>query len=166
MARLTDECFQSSLKQYVDTMVLWFQESSLELNISKTKELCCGGCWAPDTTGPLRQEGIRWWNRSRSLSALSSTTTCPSHIMQMGFQKKAQQRMFLLRRLKGFNVRQDLLTAVYSLHSLHQSSHSTLHPGTTSSQRKTRKNSQESSSVQPKLPSPLKPNSQTLRVTQ
>ncbi len=27
--------------------------------------------------------------------------------------KKAQQRLSLLRRLKGFNVRQDILTAVY-----------------------------------------------------
>ena len=54
VACLTDE---GSLS----TMVLCFQESSLELNISKTKKLCCRGHWAPDTprplSGTLRLEG-------------------------------------------------------------------------------------------------------------
>ena len=61
VANLTDEQPLSTQRRYVDTIFLLFQESSLELNNSKTKKLCYNGRWAPDTThllsGPLRLEG-------------------------------------------------------------------------------------------------------------
>lgn len=40
VASMTDEQSLVTYRQYIDTRVLWFQESSLKLNISKTKELC------------------------------------------------------------------------------------------------------------------------------
>ena len=46
MALVADIKDHSSLAAYyqqVNTLMLWIKESSLELNISKTKELCCGG---------------------------------------------------------------------------------------------------------------------------
>ena len=62
VANLTDEHTLSTSRQYVSTMALWFKESSLQLNISKTKELCCHKCWAPKTphslSTPLRLEGL------------------------------------------------------------------------------------------------------------
>ncbi len=42
VACMRDEQSLVTYRQFVDSMVLWLQESSLELNISKTKELCCG----------------------------------------------------------------------------------------------------------------------------
>ena len=41
VANLTDDDSLSTYKQYVNTMALWFKRSSQELNITKTKELCC-----------------------------------------------------------------------------------------------------------------------------
>lgn len=43
----------SAYHQQVDTLMSCIKESSLELNISKTKELYCAGKRAPDLTHPL-----------------------------------------------------------------------------------------------------------------
>ena len=40
VAHLTDEHTLSTYRQYVSAMALLFKESLLQLNISKTKELC------------------------------------------------------------------------------------------------------------------------------
>ena len=40
VANLTDEHTLSTYRQYVSAMALLFKESLLQLNISKTKELC------------------------------------------------------------------------------------------------------------------------------
>ncbi len=42
VACMSDEQSLVTYRQFVDSVVLWFQESLLQLNTSKTKELCCG----------------------------------------------------------------------------------------------------------------------------
>lgn len=43
VAHIKDHMSLAVYYQQVNTLMLWIKESSLELNISKTKELCCGG---------------------------------------------------------------------------------------------------------------------------
>lgn len=43
VAHIKDHMSLAAYYQQVNTLMLWMKESSLELNISKTKELCCGG---------------------------------------------------------------------------------------------------------------------------
>jgi len=53
VAHIKDANSLSAYHQQVDTLMSCIKESSLELNISKTKELCCAGRRAPDLTHPL-----------------------------------------------------------------------------------------------------------------
>ncbi len=55
VAYMRDEQSLVTHRQFVDYMVLWFQESSLELNISKTKELCCGRLRLSNSEHPLSE---------------------------------------------------------------------------------------------------------------
>ena len=106
VANLTDEHTLSTSRQYVSTMALWFKESSLQLNISKPKELCCHRCWAPKTphslSTPLRLEGLV----VEQVKHFKYLGTQIDHRLSFtqngeGVYKKAQQRMCLLRKLKG-----------------------------------------------------------------
>ena len=108
----------STYRQYVSIMALWFKESSLQLNISKTKELCCHRCWAPKTphplSTPLRQEGqvVEQVTHFKYLGTeIDYRLSFTQHADRV--YKKAQQRMCLLRKLKGFDVRKDILLTVY-----------------------------------------------------
>ncbi len=55
VAYMRDEQSLVTFRQFVDSMVLWFQESSLELNRSKTKELCCGRLRPSNSEHPLSE---------------------------------------------------------------------------------------------------------------
>ncbi len=55
VAYMRDEQSLVTYRRFVDSMVLWFQESSLELNISKTKEQCCGRLRPPNSEHPLSE---------------------------------------------------------------------------------------------------------------
>lgn len=87
--------------------------------MSKTKELCCGGAlgtWHPKPSLWTTQAGGAAGGTGRDLLIPVGTKiyhhlSSAQHVDRV--YKKARQRMFLLRRLKGFNVKQDILTAVY-----------------------------------------------------
>ncbi len=55
VAYMRDEQSLVTYRRFVDSMVFWFQESSLELNISKTKEQCCGRLRPPNSEHPLSE---------------------------------------------------------------------------------------------------------------
>ena len=118
VANLTDDDSLSTYKQYVNTMDLWFKRSSLELNITKTKELCChrGRLLDPPhpLSTPLRLEG----QVVEQVESFKYLGTLIDHRLTFTLHadtiyKKAQQRMYLVRRLKGFEVREDILSRVY-----------------------------------------------------
>lgn len=107
--KIRDYAITWEYRQYVDTMVLWFEESSLEVNIRETKELCCRGHRAPDTLhplfGPLRLEGqvVEQVKFCKYLGAeINHYLSSIQHVD--GIFKKAQQHMFCLKRMKGFNI--------------------------------------------------------------
>lgn len=55
VALMTDTDALSQYQQAVNNMVKAFSENSLELNITKTKDLCCGGRNKAETTPSLFQ---------------------------------------------------------------------------------------------------------------
>ena len=99
-------------------MALWLKESSLQLNISKTKALCCHRCWAPETphplSTPLRLEG-QVVEQVKHFKYLGTHIDQRLSFTQHGDRvyKKAQQRMCPLRKLKGFVVRKVISLTVY-----------------------------------------------------
>ena len=99
-------------------MALWFKESSLQLNISKTKELCCHRRRAPDTPHPLSSplilEGqvVEQVQRFKYLGTeIDQRLSFSQHAD--GVYKKGQQRMCLLRKLNTFNVSKHILSTAY-----------------------------------------------------
>ena len=53
VAQLRDENSLSAYCEQVETLMFWIEESSLELNISKTKELFCVGRRTSDSSHPF-----------------------------------------------------------------------------------------------------------------
>lgn len=118
----------------------WYSGSRracLELNISKTRELCCRGRRAPDTSHPLFGLPRLEWQVAEQVEIFKYLGTEIDHRLSTTehadrVYKKAQQCMSPLRSLKGFNDR--LMESVHFGYS-----HSTLHPGATFCQRKKKK---------------------------
>ena len=102
-------------QQAVDNLSETFVELSLELNIAKTKELCCGG---RDKASPLFQplniqgQLVEQVQVFKYLGTEIDTSLSFSQHTNTIF-KKAQQRLHLLRKLRTFQVSKDVLTLVY-----------------------------------------------------
>ncbi len=119
VAHLTDTNSLTAYSQQVDSLVSLIEESFLELNISKTKELCC--CRRVTPGGPthpllqplmIRCQEVEQVEAFRYLSIEVDRTLSFSVHAEQAY-KKAQQRLFLLRKLRSFNVSKDILTVVY-----------------------------------------------------
>ncbi len=92
-------------------MVLWFQESSLQLNTIKTKDSCCGRFCFLNIDHPLSEPLKRGgWGvvveQVETFTYLVNVIDNHLSITQWAnyLFKKAQQQLSLLRRLKSFNV--------------------------------------------------------------
>lgn len=102
----------------VGTLVQTSAENSLELNTLKTKELCCGPARKiPDLPEPLFEPlqihdlGVEQVETFKYLGM--EMDTCLSfgpHVDAVN--KKAQQRLHLLRKLRSFNISKDILTLI------------------------------------------------------
>lgn len=118
-ARLKDEDSLAQYYQFVQDLTTWFDESFLQLNIQKTKELICfshGRVRSQNTSlcEPLKIENepveqvCQFKYLGTVLDQHLSFTENVDYIY-----KKAQQRLYLLRKLRNFNVDQTILESVY-----------------------------------------------------
>ena len=119
VAHLTDSNSLRTYHQQVDSLITLIEESFLELNISKTKELCCCRRVTPvDSAHPLLQplkingQEVEQVEAFRYLG-IEVDRTLSFSVHTEHTYKKAQQRLFLLRKLRSFNVSKDILTVVY-----------------------------------------------------
>lgn len=118
IARLTDS---HSVSYYIDSiteLVRWFEDSHLQLNVNKTKELCFGSQKVQDPADsrfqPLSLNGqqVEQVDSFKYLGTImDKSLNFNDHIECI--YKNAQQRLFLLRQLKSFEVSACVLTRVY-----------------------------------------------------
>lgn len=115
VAHMADPDAPTRYQGVVNNLAQTFAQLSLKLNVSKTKELCCGG---RDKASPLFQplimEGqtVEQVQIFRYLGTKMDTSLSFSQQTDLIF-KKAQQRLHLLRKLRTFQVSKDILTLVY-----------------------------------------------------
>ena len=114
VGRLKDEHPLSEYLFQIDALTFQFKSSFLKLNTTQTKELMFGG---GRTTRPPRpmfvdNQEVAIVKSFKYLGTLldESQSFC-DHVDYV--YKKAQQRLFLLRKLKGFDVSQHILQLVY-----------------------------------------------------
>ena len=115
-ARLKDE---SSLSQYFDficTLVKWFNDSYLKLNVKKTKEICFEQHRVKDPAllRPVKidSENVEQVDSFKYLgTVLDKNFKFSDHVNSIC--RKANQRLYLIRKLKSFYVDADVLELVY-----------------------------------------------------
>lgn len=117
VAHLSDTKALSDYHQTVNNLVTTFQNIYLDLNIAKTKELCCQSRETKNTQDmfePLSINGqpVEQVNVFKYLGTEIDTSMSFSQHADSVY-KKAQQRLHLLRKLRDFNVSKDILTRVY-----------------------------------------------------
>lgn len=116
VARLTDEHSLSQYFMYIESLSSWFDSSFLELNVKKTKELCFEEGRARDTSlvRPvfINNEPVEQVDSFKYLgTVLDKKLSFSFHVDNVC--KKANQRLYLLRKLKCFDVRSEILETVY-----------------------------------------------------
>lgn len=133
VAHLTDSNSQAACRQQVDSLVTITEESSSELNIFQTEELYCCRRETPSDaahtlldTLAIKGQEVGQVEAFRCLGIeVDRTLSFPVHAEHI--YEKAQQRLFLLRKLRSLNVSRDSSTVVYG--SLIESVLTTFHPG-------------------------------------
>ena len=113
VARLKYEASLSSYFSEIDHLCCWFKENFLTLNITKTKELVLGNRKSNELI-PISID-------SQDVEIVTSFKYLGSQLdKDLNFRvntdsiyKKAQQRIYLLRKLKSFNVSTHVLVSVY-----------------------------------------------------
>jgi hypothetical protein len=116
VARLTDEYSLSQYFLYIDSLTSWFDSSFLELNVQKTKEICFEESRARDASlvRPIKIKGetVEKVETFKYLGTVLDSKLCfSSHVDSVC--KKANQRLYLLRKLRSFDVCQEILETVY-----------------------------------------------------
>ena len=116
-ARLQDDNSLSMYFDFINRLVKWFNESFLILNISKTKELCLESHRADDPSllRPVQigSENVEQVNSFKYLGVIiDSNLTFSDHVDAT--LKKANKRLYLLRKLRTFNVSRNVLSMVYN----------------------------------------------------
>ena len=114
VARLQDE---NSLAEYflqLDLLNSWFKEGFLDLNISKTKELMFDSRkekepFIPETIDQQSVEAVSSFKYLNTV--VDSKFSFNDNIVYV--YKKAQQRLYLLRKLRSFGVSCHVLESVY-----------------------------------------------------
>lgn len=111
---LSDE---NSLSQYflqIQTLYEGFESSYLKLNTTKTEELIFGNKKEKDTQRPvvIGNQAVSIVESYKYLGTFIDSNLCfTDHISYIC--KKAEQRMYLLRKLKNFDVSESVLQKVY-----------------------------------------------------
>ena len=102
-----------SYSLHIDHIATWFESSFLDLNVTKTKELCLGGgsgsIFRPVTMSGEEVEQVTDFKYLGTIidNKLTFQTNAES------IYKKARQRLYLLRQLRSFNASKHTLTMVY-----------------------------------------------------
>ena len=113
-ACLKDELSLSQYYQYVEILVSWFDNSFLELNAQKTQEMCFGRGHVKGASHPLSQPLMINGQTVETVSTFKHLGTVVDENLTFTdnvdhIYKKAQQRLFLLRKLRSFNVSTEVL---------------------------------------------------------
>ena len=116
IARLKNEHSLSQYFDFVNFLANWFDSSFLELNITKTKELCFEEHRAKDASllrpVTIKGESVEKVESFKYLgTVLDKNLSFSFHVDHVC--KKANQRLFLIRKLRSFEVRVDILECVY-----------------------------------------------------
>ena len=105
---------ETDYRRRVDDLVVWCAKNNLLLNVSKTKEMVVDFRRKKTPTPPLFIDGVEV-ERVDSFKFLgihiSSDLTWGVHVSHL--QKTAQQRLFFLRRLRGFGLDTVVLVRFY-----------------------------------------------------
>ena len=105
---------ESSYRQEVSNLVQWGQDNNLELNVNKTRELIVDFRRNPSVIQPLSINGseVEIVDSFKFLGVhISNDLKWVTHVDVI--VRKAQQRLFFLRRLRSFRVSQGLLVKFY-----------------------------------------------------
>ena len=116
VALLKDENSLSQYFLFIDYLAYWFDSSFLELNVKKTKELCFGEDRMQDTSlarpCKIKGENVEQVTSFKYLGViLDNKLNYNCHVDHVC--KKANQRLFLLRKLKHFQINSNILESVY-----------------------------------------------------
>ena len=111
---------EDSLATYFSHISLlneWCEESFLEINVGKTKELVLDARKTKILFVPLKvnDEPVKVVSNFRYLDTLIDNKLCFSDNSDLIYKKskKSQQRLYLLRKLRSFDVSPELLQIVY-----------------------------------------------------
>ena len=115
-ARLKDKHSLSQYYDFISKLTSWFDASFLKLNVQKTKELCLEGSRARDSTwlAPIviKDETVEQVETFKYLgTVLDSKLSFSKHVDFI--VKKANQRMYFIRKLNCFDVDKHILERVY-----------------------------------------------------
>ena len=115
VARLKDEQSLSSYFNFIGHLISWFDESYLKLNVKKQKNLLLKHR-GRDTSllQPVRikTEDVESVKTFKYLgTVLGSNLSFTTHVDTVC--KKANQRMYLIRKLKTFDVDKNMLEMIY-----------------------------------------------------
>ncbi len=114
VGRVKDIQLLDTYLNFVNFITIWKEESSLQLNVSKTKNMCCGANNVRAHCKPLLVNG----EEVEQVGFFKYLGT--DIVSQFSFDKhsdnvlkKAYQRLGLLRKLRSFNIEKDCLIVVY-----------------------------------------------------
>ena len=112
VGRLKDELSLFEYRLQIDALASQFTSTFLKLNTTKTKELVFGGGRISKTPEPIliNNQEVEIVKSFKYLGTVLDERLC-EHVDYV--YKRAQQRLFLLRKLKSFDVSQHILQLVY-----------------------------------------------------
>ena len=116
VARLKDEHSLSQYFEFINFLTSWFGSSFLALNVQKTKEICFEESRARDASlvrpVMINHETVEQVESFKYLGiVLDKKISFSLHVDSVC--KKANQRLYLLRKLKSFDVDPVILETVY-----------------------------------------------------
>ena len=114
VGRLKDELSLFEYRLQIDALASQFTSTFLKLNTTKTKELVFGGGRISQTPEPIliNNQEVEIVKSFKYLgTVLDWRLSFCEHVDYV--YKRAQQRLFLLRKLKSFDVSQHILQLVY-----------------------------------------------------
>lgn len=114
IGRLKDELSLKRYHDFVRELIGWFDSSFLELNVQKTKELCVSSRREEISFEPVtvKGEAVEQVSSFKYLGTFLDQKLSFTENVDYVF-KKAQQRLYLLRKLRSFGVSQEILELVY-----------------------------------------------------
>ncbi|XP_025101682.1 uncharacterized protein LOC112568566 [Pomacea canaliculata] len=114
IGHLRDEKSLAPYTTQVQALCEWFKSSYLELNVGKTKELVIDQRKGKEMSTPLvigNEEVERVTTFKYLGTVIDDSLNFTEHVGTV--HKKAQQRLYLIRKLRSFNVSEHILVDVY-----------------------------------------------------